>query len=201
MRKIVDFILRYTEKHIPSALLDENDVAMIRYGIEITLSSFLNIFIIMSLSIIFHRFFEGITFLIVFIVTRQFTGGFHANTYLMCNAVFSLCFLIVLCLYEFVNNCPTIIFFALFVFKLLVVIFMCPVENPNKPITSKKQYIRCKTFSIFIFLIGNAIGVFLVKNGYDIGKVVIITLQLIAFLCLITLIERRRSLWLLFTEL
>lgn len=193
MRKVADTIFSYVEKHNPSALLGENDVAMMRYGIEITLSSFFNILIILLLSIILHSFFEGITFLIVFIVTRQFTGGFHANTYLSCNAVFSLCFLAVLFLYKCVDNCPTIIIVALLILDFLIAIFMCPVENPNKPITSKKQYIRCKSFSIFLFLVGNTIGMLLIGNGYTIGRVIIITMQLIAFLCLITIIALSKT--------
>ena len=33
MRKVADTIFSYIEKHNPSALLGENDVAMMRYGI------------------------------------------------------------------------------------------------------------------------------------------------------------------------
>lgn len=193
LKKIIDLILRYLEKNAPSAISDESDSTFIRYGIEITLSSILNIVIIISLSVVFHSLLEGVLFLAVFITTRQFTGGFHANTYLRCNIVFSLCFLTALGLYKFVISLPVLIAVVIYIADIVTISIMCPVENLNKPIAGKRQYYRFKIISVFLFLSQSAIGILLIRNGHDIGKIIIITLQIVTFLCIISLTERRRS--------
>ena len=59
-----------------------------RYGIEITISSLLNIILIIGIGIIFRNVFESIIFLSFFMLIRQFTGGYHADTYFKCNLSF-----------------------------------------------------------------------------------------------------------------
>lgn len=72
----------------------ENDmVEVYRYGIEITISSALNIILIILTSFILSDVGFGIIFLTEFILLRSFSGGYHADSYFMCNLVFTLTFL------------------------------------------------------------------------------------------------------------
>lgn len=71
-KKILAFITRNTK--IP---IDETDVY--KYGIEITISSVLNIVLIIILSLLLGNFVSGICFLFCFILLRQFTGGYHES--------------------------------------------------------------------------------------------------------------------------
>ena len=76
----------------------DTDKEYYQYGIEITISSLLNIFLILVIGTVTRSFFESIIFLICVIIIRQFTGGFHADTYLKCNLIFCISFIAVLIL-------------------------------------------------------------------------------------------------------
>ncbi len=78
--KIVTFL---TEQEVISSESDVQD--FYRYGIEISISSFLNIFLVLLLGIIINHIAESIIFLLLFILIRSFTGGYHADTYFRCN--------------------------------------------------------------------------------------------------------------------
>ena len=62
-----------------------DDKEYYQYGVEITISSFLNIFLILCLGTVLHKINHAIVFLAVFISLRHLTGGFHASTYFKCN--------------------------------------------------------------------------------------------------------------------
>lgn len=190
--RILNFVQRYDRDSFEQ---DDYSRAWLRYGIEITLSSILNILIIFILSIVFSDVIEGLVFLATFISIRQFTGGFHASSYLKCNVTFAACYATVIYVYHFLNE--------VFIFNIQIILlaicvatisFVCPIENPHKPITNKDQFIKCKITSIVMFLMWGIIGLFLIKSGCELGKVILITLQLIVLLCLISIILERRRL-------
>lgn len=101
-----------------------------QYGIEITISSLLNIILIVTLGTIFNAFFESLVFLLCFIIIRQFTGGYHAESYFKCNLSFCILFLITL----FINNVIYTMFSTytaiLITFTCTSIIaFYCPIEH------------------------------------------------------------------------
>jgi accessory gene regulator B len=58
---------------------------MYQYGLEILISGLIGIINILIISILIHRLTQGIVFLIVFIVLREYTGGYHAESYISFN--------------------------------------------------------------------------------------------------------------------
>ncbi len=136
INRLSNKIVSYLIKHRAIESIAE-DIEYYKYGIEITISSCLNIILILFLGIIFQIFAYSVIFLIVFISVRHFTGGYHADTYFKCNL--SLC--IVFCLVVFssfvlkryINS--TIIIFHIILSSLVITAF-CPVANKNKPIPS-----------------------------------------------------------------
>ena len=88
----VNFLLEITAKKIVEYLVkcgeisnNDYEVEYYRYGIEVALSSLLNLAIIIIIGIISMHIIESLIFLIVFIFVRQVTGGYHADTYFKCN--------------------------------------------------------------------------------------------------------------------
>ena len=81
-------LLKYISNKDVIDNVNEDVVAFYKYGIEITISSILNILIILTISLLFNALIDGFIFLLIFIPTRQFTGGFHADSYLKCNLTF-----------------------------------------------------------------------------------------------------------------
>ena len=168
-----------------------------KYGVEITLSSILNILIILTISFVFQSFFLGFLFLFVIIPTRQFTGGFHANSYLKCNIIFGLSYLIVLLFslyaYNFINY--FISFTILTVMSLLILRF-CPIKNSNKQIESKKQFMRNKLIGFSLFILFEACCVIFYNLQLLVCCCMIMfTLYIIFILCLIGFIKEEVTIY------
>lgn len=99
IKKLTNHILSYL---ISSNAIDDNEETKdyYRYGIEITISSLINILLIIIIGIVSGNALESIVFLACFIPLRQFTGGFHAKTYFLCNLSFAVSFIILLIVYK-----------------------------------------------------------------------------------------------------
>lgn len=172
---------------------NENETAWLRYGIEITLSSLLNLFWVLLISLVLKCFLEGIVFLTVFVTVRQFTGGFHANSYFKCNLTLVICYLLILASYFLFQDRITVVFEAYLVALFVVAsIIVCPIRNPNKPLASKKQIMILKTLSVCCGATCGIIGIILTQNNNSLGWLIIVTLQLVLLLCIISIIHERR---------
>lgn len=192
--RATDAILHFvTSNNNSLASNNENETAWLRYGIEITLSSLLNLFWVLLISIVFKCFLEGIVFLVVFVTVRQFTGGFHANSYFKCNLTLVICYLLILVSYFLFQNRITVVLEAgLVALFIIASIIICPISNPNKPIESKKQRMILKTLSAGCGATCGIIGIILTQNNNSLGWLIIVTLQLILLLCIFSIMHERR---------
>lgn len=121
-----------------------------KYGAEITLSSILNLILVLLVGFFSQRVLESIIFLILFICIRQLTGGYHADTYFKCNLYLCLSFGLVLLMLEMINLNIIGICGVGFI-CMVVVIFFCPIENKNKPIPEGNgQRLKIKSLMSFI---------------------------------------------------
>ena len=192
MKVVVDKILGYLEKKDAIDASNEEELAFYRYGVEITLSSITNIIVIVLISLLSNNIIEGLLFLVVFIPTRQFTGGFHADTYLKCNLTFGTTYIVVLLMYRFIAQymslTTTVI---LLITEILFVINFCPIENVNKPIDEKdKKGHRIKAVLMFVLYGGFGLG--LIINNLALGNLVLFTLHLIVVLGITGILKERR---------
>ena len=184
--QIVNFI---TQQDVIS---DEADVQdFYRYGIEISISSFLNIFLVLLVGVIIHHMIESAIFLAIFILIRSFTGGYHADTYFRCNLLMCTTFIITV----LVNNILSSKFSLLMIVVLiciteLIVSVLGPIENKNKPINDSRRK-QLKIIGIVISLIINCIGLFLSRN--NLGTMIILTTLLIAILMVAAKIKEKRG--------
>lgn len=184
--QIVNFI---TEQDVIS---DESDVQdFYRYGIEISISSLLNIVLVVIAGILIHHIIESIVFLTLFILIRSFTGGYHADTYFRCNLLMCITFILtVLSNCMFSNKLSLSIIIVLICVTELIVSVLGPIENKNKPIDDSKR-IKLKIIGIVITLIINCTGLFLSRSY--LGTMIILTTFLIALLMIAAKIKERGS--------
>ena len=176
--QIVNFI---TEQDVIS---DESDVQdFYRYGIEISISSLLNIVLVVIAGILIH--------LTLFILIRSFTGGYHADTYFRCNLLMCTTFILTaLANSIFSNKFSLLIIIVLICVTELIVSILGPIENKNKPIDDSKR-IKLKIIGIVITLIINCTGLFLSRSY--LGTMIILTTFLIALLMIAAKIKERGS--------
>lgn len=164
-----------------------------QYGIEITISSLFNIFLILLIGLVFQSFIESIIFLICFIVIRQFTGGFHANTYFKCNLIFCISFITVLILYYSTAKYLSTYISILITFVCVsIFLIRCPIEHINKPIPNNRKIVH-KIVAALLGVVYGAIGTALTAFSNRYGALVIYTLSLVTVLVLAAIKNERRS--------
>ncbi len=171
---------------------DIDEISVYKYGIEITISSLLNFILIITIGVVTGYFFESLLFLLCFVPLRQYTGGYHANTYFKCNLYFCICFAVLLTIYTFTKttySLPYILFVNLF--SVLSIGYFCPVDNENKRVAEndKKKY---KIIAVTISLVISIASVVLAIFDKSYGILMSYTLLLIVVLVIISKIKERR---------
>ncbi|MGN0656711.1 MAG: accessory gene regulator B family protein [Ruminiclostridium sp.] len=148
---------------------ENSNYEIICYGIEITLSTILNIAIVIACGIFSGMVFESILFFVTLASIRMFSGGFHADTYLKCNLILLLNTIVVL-LFEKIVCCFSItviriiqVFSIIFIFIVLSAV--APCENKNKPIDDIQRLILRKRCLICTTII-SIVSIFLSIAAY-----------------------------------
>lgn len=175
-------------------IIDEEEVEICQYGFEISLSTIISFLVVMAIALFLKIPEIGLLYYAVFVALRQFTGGYHANTYLSCNLTFGILSLLVLesvkLLSVHYELYPLETHLVLVVFSFLIILFLAPVENENKPLTEaikKKNRIFSVVFSIILIVLS-----FVVRKCFFIFSVMIgFTLFLVAMLILYSKIKER----------
>lgn len=114
------------------------------YGIELVISSLISTSLIILAGVITHTIFESILYMFIFSLIRCYTGGYHCMSYLKCNIVSVLSYIIVfLSVYyfgDFISR-PYVMFSGYAISIMLAIIF-APIEHKNKQATNaeKKKY-------------------------------------------------------------
>ena len=172
---------------------DINEFRCYKYGIEIALSSILNIVLILSIGAVTGRFIESVIFLAVFIPIRQFSGGYHADTYFRCNMFFCISFVMVLLLFEILKVYNSVyLLLAIDLFSLSIIAFFSPIENRNKPIPAEKR-MGLKLKAILISALISLVS--LIMHCYSVvyGSLLSCTLLMISVLIISGKIKERRK--------
>lgn len=196
----VNFLLEITAKKIAEYLVkcgeisnNDYEVEYYRYGIEVALSSLLNLAIIIIIGIISMHIIESLIFLIVFIFVRQVTGGYHADTYFKCNLYLCLSFVLLLISYDFFsNNNNVYLVTAINIVLLLIISIFSPVENKNKPI-AKANRKGLKIKSIVFSIIISIISIILHCKSIKYGSILSLILLLISMLIIVAKLKERRE--------
>lgn len=169
----------------------EDNREFYRYGIEITISSLLNVILILGIGIVTNSMIESIIFLVCFILLRQFTGGFHADTYFKCNLSFCIVFSIVLVLYYTTAQYLSTYISILITFVCVsIILAKCPIEHINKPIPNNRKIVH-KILAALLGTVYGAIGTVLTAFANRYGALVIYTLSLVIVLVLAAIIKER----------
>lgn len=185
--KILKYICEYAD--IPS-----DKEAVYKYGIEITLSSIFNIVLVMISSILIGDILSGVIYLAIFVFLRSFTGGYHATTYLRCNATMVITFILTTILYRVIKHCvhSFIICGIISLICLLPIVMFAPVPNIHKPLDKLHKRIS-HNMSIIIAFILSLIGLMLLYFGVSFGIMIITTVAMVSVLIIVEIIMQRRG--------
>lgn len=101
-------------------------------------------------------FFLSVLYYVIFVMVRQWTGGYHADSYLKCNITFAGITFFTLGmtkLSDMSEMYSLTIHGLMLVFALLSVWKYAPVENPNKPLTKEQKKRNHRAASIAVIIL------------------------------------------------
>lgn len=161
---------------VANEIIPVEDKNIYKYGIEVTLSSVLGIFIIILLSAILGRIQDGILFLVCFIPIRVYAGGFHMNTYFTCNATFISVFLLILSVSRILAASLS---FSFIFISLIIIALLAPVKNKHKNLSVREKK-RYRKISVITSILWAAVSIILFILNINIIYLVSVTMFTIA---------------------
>lgn len=157
MRNIANNIAALLTSH---GIIQEDDTDKCRYGLEIFVSSLLELTSILFISIFMNNFGETVLFFAAFIPLRVYAGGYHADTQIKCYMVSLGVYGLFTTLMRIVpTSCYTIIIYISIAMSLIIVLTLAPVRHTNKTLTPQETKVY-KEISVVICTIEAIIALF-----------------------------------------
>ena len=166
-----------------------------KYGIEITISTALNIFLVMLVAVLLGSPLSGICHLVCLILLRSFCGGYHASSYFKCNSLMVIFFVLSyfggkLLVHFNLTNLKLMSSFLMLAF--LPIYAFAPVKNKHKTLSESKAK-KCRILSILIYILLSLLGLYLSFFGFLYGSIIIVTLIEISGSVLVEILIQRRK--------
>lgn len=136
---------------------DEADICC--YGMEIIISTLVGFGSILVTSVLFGNILFGMLYLFFIVPIRMCVGGYHAKSYLKCNIVFVLFFVLAFWFYSTLDERGYIILGLINLLSVILILCIAPLENKNKKLTERMKK-RYKRIDAFIYILGGACGIY-----------------------------------------
>lgn len=163
--------------------IEYEDIDIYKYGIEILLSSIVGALLVMILGSAFFNPVYSIIYLVVMIPLRCYCGGFHAKSYLGCNTIMMVSFMITSLFSKLFLPNLSLLIIGLIICNMIIAIF-APVDNENKRLT-KYEKKRCKLVSIIISGLISTIILFVYYFKSEYYSMIFYSLCLVVFLLIL----------------
>ena len=171
-------------------IIQEDDIDKCKYGIDLFISSFLEIISILAIAAFLGNFIETVLLFVFFVPHRIYAGGYHADTKLKC-------YFISLVMYGFsytlANITPSGMFVLINVigtlFSLIMVLIMAPIIHINKNVNDieRRNYRKisieiCLVETTIILLLTMTIPKNIIVTYLTVGQVSVAISMLAAIL-------------------
>lgn len=139
---IVGIAEKMVNTFLENQVIDEENTEAYKYGMELLVSQVISIGVVLILGILLGRVWETLLFLIFFIAIRVYAGGYHASCYRNCILGFSISYIGILFLGEWIRK-EQLEYFVIVCLVLadIIIYILAPIEDRNKPLDSK-EYIE-----------------------------------------------------------
>nr|WP_312576344.1 accessory gene regulator B family protein [Sedimentibacter sp.] len=150
---------------IEQRIISEEDKNIYAYGAEIAILYSINLLAMIIISAFMNMVAECITFLIIFVPLKGYTGGYHASNSKICFVISCLTVTAVLFITKYIAaNADKFILFLIMAVAGILIYILGPIEDKNKPITKNESiHYKGKIKSILIIefilaMIMNSVG-------------------------------------------
>lgn len=134
MDKIIDKIIK--KMKISDSLTDDEEI--VRYGLEIMITKMIFAVSIAVVGLMMKSFFKGVVFTAAYSLIRQYGGGSHAKTRIMCYIRSMLTFIAALVIIKAAVYMPVLVvpLSVLSVISVVYIFFAAPIDSENKRLDS-----------------------------------------------------------------
>lgn len=176
---------------LPDASKDDREIYS--YGMWILLTTAFTSMEILLLGVLFQCVVESIIYLLVLMILRSYTGGYHATTSRKCNMLSIGCFVgnIVLSKCLVMVNSKGLLGILLLVVEIII-FCKAPVEHENKPL-SEKEKVRYRKYSIFLSLVICVAIVLLYKRHVPEATFTVVTMLMVGVMMVLELVLQRKK--------
>ena len=132
--------------------VDENELLIIKYGLEGIYLTITKTIVILAIAAIFKAFWETALFFITYGILRSFSFGIHAKKSWMCwlSSIIIFNFIPIIAIKYNLNHIIKIIIAS---FGTLLMFKNSPADTVKRPIVNKKRRMFYKLFSTFLCII------------------------------------------------
>jgi len=174
-------------------IIEKEKTSVYEYGLEVMISTVIGFLLIFTAGLLLNELASAMIFYAMFIIVRQYTGGYHADSHLKCKLTMLSSCLLVLITVKYYISMFTFLWHFIFLITYCVIVFLfAPVEHVNASMSDDLKK-RNKTISIIIAIILTATNLFGYWHFQKITMVSSITLFIIAILIIITQISRKEK--------
>lgn len=148
----------FVNNFIHSGKLSEDERELYEYGFFILVSNILFICITIIFGLVFKTLIQSLIFFGVFIIIRQYAGGYHAATELRCEVFTTLCIFISNIAMRLINDATTFTILLTLTFILIIVIFLfAPIDTDEKTLSEQEVKVFCKKTKLILIIVVAAI--------------------------------------------
>ncbi|MCR5835320.1 MAG: accessory gene regulator B family protein [Lachnospiraceae bacterium] len=141
-------------------IITEDMIDVYNYGFQCFLELFANVLCSIAIGLYLKMLPECLYFFLFFIPLRSFGGGFHLNTYLKCFLASCIVLISSLLIVKYIEL-PIIISAIIYIVFAILLLFIGPVNHPNKIVTADKNRVFISrtyitiliSFFLFLFFI------------------------------------------------
>lgn len=188
--------IKVTEVLLRHRIIEEEDREIYSYGLELILSNIINLLTLLILTIVLGTYIESIVFLVFLIPIRLYAGGYHAKTYLRCNLVFIIIYLMIIGgVYATPKENMLIVGSMVMCMSAIIIYRFAPVESEYNPLSKDETacYAKVSKGIIGIEVIIVIMG-FIFKRQYtELAYVGCLTTLAVAMSMIISILQRRNN--------
>lgn len=171
--------------------IDDEIYEAYEYGMQILIVNIIGILISLFIGLIMSSVFETVIFLISFVLTRRYCGGYHTSALWKCLLTTGCMIISTLVINKyFLLSKPICIIIS--VIALMLFANFAPIENENKPLEDFLK-IKNKILSLIILILQCIIGYVLLLFDIDIYNIIFISIAYIALFIFISIFKERSN--------
>lgn len=132
---------KITNKLENHGIVSKSDKALYEYGLRQMFTTVLNILTMLLIGFSMKMVIPAILYTLAYIPIRIYAGGYHASTPQRCWAFSAVMLFIVLCIVKYTPEKYFWYLTALSLIAGIVIIFLSPVEDQNKPLDETEHHV------------------------------------------------------------